>query len=593
LAFLTIFYCFFYNIFYILKNSFFVSQNIYSSGFFFETIYLEIVILLFISTLCSSWFSFGKQLYPEGISWFLKKKGYVFQQKIFNILNIIPRFVFYCIKTEYFLTKNLFVGLLLAQSLIFIIFFLFFIGWDNFVFFKIFIIFIKHIFLVPYLLFRNLYDVGDFKKEGFAIKNMNKYEKILQLTQKGDITFNRNFLIISIFCVISLFYKICKIYLCIVIFCKKICIILQKIKKKDKKKTCVPSFKNFFTINRLLPLVTRVVIYFSRPLQALFLSSITILTLFSHSRLSNFVFFFILLSIMFVFLVYLFCIFTCSRYMKNLKGEGLLNALVTTLSVLTKTEVTILTGAIAVEVVVQELIINDVQDSMAPLVVPILTKEQLVAQVAAAGIKTVARTLSVLTKTEVTALAGASALAVVGEEVTVNNLRNSTASNEEKFHNDAGRAFKAAGRPESAEHEFLHAGWAQRLNEARTKGGFIVSSCGSAYSTKEYDQLETQSKVELAASRSNAEEETHYWRQRERDERDRRDRQEDWDSKSTVAKVHDHIERAASTVENIPVFFTRKKRVGRFYLQQLWLLKKNWNTFAVKVLHTTGGSMDL
>ncbi len=248
MAFLTIFYCFFYNIFYILKNSFFVSQNIYSSGFFFETIYLEIVILLFISTLCSSWFSFGKQLYPEGISWFLKKKGYVFQQKIFNILNIIPRFVFYCIKTEYFLTKNLFVGLLLTQSLIFIIFFLFFIGWDNFVFFKIFIIFIKHIFLVPYLLFRNLYDVGDFKKEGFAIKNKNKYEKILQLTQKGDITFNRNFLIISIFCVISLFYKICKIYLCIVIFCKKICIILQKIKKKIKKKHVSLLLKTFLQL---------------------------------------------------------------------------------------------------------------------------------------------------------------------------------------------------------------------------------------------------------------------------------------------------------------------------------------------------------
>ncbi len=225
-----------------MKNYFFVSQNIYLSGFFFETRYLEIVILLFISTLCSSWFDLPKGDQTiisdlsrrdrlEGRSWFLKKKGYVFQQKIFNISNIIPRFVFYCIKTEYFLSKNLFVGFLLTQSIIFIIFFLFFIGWDNFVFFKIFILSIKHIFLVTYLLFRNLYGIEDFKKEGFMIKNMNKYEKILQLTQKGDITFNRNLLIISIFCVISLFSKICKIYLCIVIFCKIICIILQKIKK--------------------------------------------------------------------------------------------------------------------------------------------------------------------------------------------------------------------------------------------------------------------------------------------------------------------------------------------------------------------------
>ena len=123
----------------------------------------------------------------------------------------MPRFVFYCIEIEYFLSKNLFVGFLVTQSVIFIIFFLFFIGWGDFVFFKIFI---KHFFLVTFLLFRNLYGIEDLKKEGFMKKNMKNYEKILKLTQEKDITFKRNFLVITIFCVISLFYKIYKIYLC-------------------------------------------------------------------------------------------------------------------------------------------------------------------------------------------------------------------------------------------------------------------------------------------------------------------------------------------------------------------------------------------
>jgi hypothetical protein len=123
------FLLFFYNIFSLFKNSFFVSQNIDYSGFFFETRYLEVVILLFISTLC--------------FSWFLKKKGHVFQQKIFNVFDIMPRFVFYCIKIEYFLSKNLFVGFLVTQSVVFIVFFLFFIGWGDFVFFQNFYYFYK------------------------------------------------------------------------------------------------------------------------------------------------------------------------------------------------------------------------------------------------------------------------------------------------------------------------------------------------------------------------------------------------------------------------------------------------------------------
>lgn len=170
----------------------------------------------------------------------------------------------------------------------------------------------------------------------------------------------------------------------------------------------------------------------------------------------------------------------------------------------------------------EEIILNDARNSIAPLVVPILTKEQLVAQVAIAGVKTLARTISVLTKTEVTALAGVASVAVVTEEVSVNNLRNSTAANEERFHNNSGQAFKEAGRPDNGAHEFLHASWAQRLNEARTPGGFIVTSCGSSLTTQDYKQLESQSQIELAASRINAEKETEYYRQRERDERDMR-----------------------------------------------------------------------
>lgn len=255
---------------------------------------------------------------------------------------------------------------------------------------------------------------------------------------------------------------------------------------------------------------------------------------------------------MFVFFVYLFCIFTCPRYMKNLKTEGLLNALVRTISVLTKTEVTVLTGAIAVGVVVEEVVLNDVRNSTAPLVVPIITKEQLIAQVASAGVNTLVRTISVLTKTEVAALAGAATVAVVAEEVAVNDLRNSTAANEERARNAAGDNFKKSGMTENAGHEYLAGSWAQRLNHSRTGGGLVMTSLGPVASTQEYKDLQVQSRNELAASRRSADEEMEYTRQRDRDERERRDSQEEWNSKSTVAKAHDHIERAVSTIDGIP-----------------------------------------
>ena len=156
---------------------------------------------------------------------------------------------------------------------------------------------------------------------------------------------------------------------------------------------------------------------------------------------------------MFVFTVYLFCILTCSIDMKSLKTEGLLNALFKIISVLTKTEITVLMGAIAVGVVVEEVVINNDRYSATPLVVPVLTKEQLIAQVANAGVNTLVRTISVLTKTEVTVLTGTAAIAIVAEEIVVNDLRNSTAMNEEKAHIEAGENFEKSGMANNASHE--------------------------------------------------------------------------------------------------------------------------------------------